>query len=287
MRKFKNYESPDLDEDFLNNDLGKKLVYISNTEPTGNNREKLWIRKSPNLLEKKIYRMGYYDNSGNFTYAQSIVTYKRIYIKGTIYIQGTSVESASCRITEFSSSDTFIKRTIALNSSLQLDPNTAYIYVSVDHSDTKRIDNLMISSGNTQKTYVSYYEPYIYQLNDNNIYETIPRDNFAQIIGTHLAYNNTETTYNIRTEIHNNDKFVSIRLYSDSLKQISQGNTNYTLLILPPELRLGIELRQTIITTSGGRLEIVIKTDGSVQIATAYTAINAGDKLRWNINYGL
>ena len=144
---------------------------VSSTEPTGNNRNKVWFKRGKNLFNKMLANAGYYYVDGTSYIGNA--NWKYIFIKAqpnTTYVaSGVSNNNQSIGIAEFDSNGTVITGGFSYkNGSFTTNSNTSFLVVSCRVED---LDTYMLEQGTTATTYEEYVEPEIYTRNNNNVYE--------------------------------------------------------------------------------------------------------------------
>ena len=184
MKLFKDLPNTDtpINAEMLNQ-IQDNLVVVSATEPTGDNREKVWIQKGKNLLDKNnVLVMEYfYINTTDMTYAVSDEKVHLIVFKckqnqtytiskqaGNYFRIATSTNAPSqgTKINQTLANHTATKQTITTG----LNDNYIGIYIGEDDLTTM-VNSLQIEYGTETTKYEEYIEPKIYVLNDNDVYE--------------------------------------------------------------------------------------------------------------------
>lgn len=172
-------------------------VVISATEPTGDNREKVWIQKGKNLFNKNNYNLykGFIHGENLFfvdnNYANTV--YLRIEPNTTYTISRKIVDTDFAigtgsfipianeqRINSYRDYKNEVSATITTGT------EDKYIYIYLLWSDgatatlEEVLQGLQIEQGSTATEYEEYIEPKIYVKNDNNVYEEfISKDNLV------------------------------------------------------------------------------------------------------------
>lgn len=154
--------------------LGDSII-VSASEPTDNNRKKVWFQEGKNLFNKNDITTSYYidpdgqmGNSsvsntsgfikvskGNLTLSYEYTTLLNVGNRGYVfYDNNKSVLSGGTYL----NSDKITKLSC---------PQDGYVRFSYD----KNVNNIQLEYGNTKTTYEAYIEPKIFIKDDNNIYE--------------------------------------------------------------------------------------------------------------------
>lgn len=162
------------------NQIQDKLVVVSATEPTGDNREKVWIQKGKNLYNVNKRLMGRYidETTGDLIVQPSSditantnvghVTEKIPCLGNTTYT--ISGENNRNRWIEYYDDGSHSLPTY--NTSFTTSSNAKYIqcYFYAGVSDISSL-KIQIEQGTTATEYEEYIEPKIYVKNDNGVYE--------------------------------------------------------------------------------------------------------------------
>ena len=155
-------------------------IVVSATEPTGDNREKVWIQKGKNLLDIKEHFVGAYLNetTGDFTSQTSSeissntnvghVTNKIPCLGNTTYI--ISGEHNRNRWIEYyaDGSHSTPKYATSFTTTAKAKYIQCYFYAGASNISSLKIQ---IEQGSTATAYEPYVEPRVYIKNDNDIYE--------------------------------------------------------------------------------------------------------------------
>ena len=161
--------------------LNDKLVVVSATEPT-ENREKIWIQKGKNLLNKDVgfTTDAFISNTGEISTATNNALFNGyISIKSsTIYTISTNT-NITFAFSFYDKNYNFIERDIATSTkvfSYTAPSNAVYMRIHINMSSTITQDiidglDIMLEQNATATTYEAYVESKIYCLNDNNVYE--------------------------------------------------------------------------------------------------------------------
>jgi len=211
------------------NQIQDKLVVVSATEPTGDNREKVWMQKGKNLI-RNFYTNNHYDNEGN-TFVSSTVFGRTEYIKVKLnvdYIFSHSLGTNSGWINCFDENFNYIEmlnHNNILNSFKITNTNVKYIMISVYHATNMADDSWMqLEQDSTATEHEEYIEPKIYVKNDNGIYEEFYKQNKEVVLfqGSEIGdINLADSTYNYKyIEVF----FSSAAGENDSVKVPSNSN---------------------------------------------------------------
>lgn len=230
------------------NQIQDNLVVVSATEPTGDNREKVWIQKGKNLFNKnkniiKGYRLV---GNGNLE-VDSNFFYQNEYIKVSSNTNYTisSYELDYFIIEKYNKDKQFLERiyTDLTDNKFTFETfnDTQYLKISCR---TPNLDSLQLEQGSTATEYEEYIEPKIYVLNDNGVYEEfISKENLVnystgeQRIGTWIdgkpLYRKVVERTNFESGSHevgwdnaNIDKIVKKDFVLSTNGEIISGNIN-------------------------------------------------------------
>lgn len=168
------------------NQIQDKLVIVSSTEPTGDNREKVWIRRGKNRFNKNETK---YLNNTYLTSNKSIgetLTVKTYYIECESNTTYTISKKAGKYFRFASSANTPSKNgtvtAIVINDTgkvltITTGPNDKYILFNIHNSssDTETeqeiLNSVQIEQNLTATEREDYIENKIYVKNDNDVYE--------------------------------------------------------------------------------------------------------------------
>lgn len=169
------------------NQIQDNLVVVSATEPTGDDREKVWMKKGKNLFDKNNPNsiFAYIDTTNNIFNEQEDA--KSVYVKirpNTTYtISKTSGKTfrvaTSANIPQKSGS---IISTVAnhTGNSITINAGSNANYLFINYYNTQNGDtanendmrnSIQVEQGSIATAYETYIEPKIYILNDNDVYE--------------------------------------------------------------------------------------------------------------------
>lgn len=202
MKLFKDLPNTDTPINAENlNQIQDNLVVVSPTEPTGDNREKVWIQKGKNLFNKSrmvgnltINEDGIFENdeTASVHYIQ-VVSGKTYSISSNLDRQW--VLNTSVNIPSLGGSGNV--RTVTSGTTIQVTIPEGHNYLNIrNHPSSANEDsinqNVQVEQNSTATAYEAYIEPKIYVLNDNDVYEefiskedTLERySTEEQIIGT-------------------------------------------------------------------------------------------------------
>lgn len=150
--------------------LGDRIV-VSSTEPTGDNRKKVWFQKGKNLFNKNDVRYGYELNGGDGSVVESekyfVSDYIKVYPGQKLYKSGSSAGTSNCFYDE---NKNFISTVRLVDGVISVPTTNSISYMRTNGLLTD-LDSIQITSGDTQLAYEAYIEPKIFIKNDNNIYE--------------------------------------------------------------------------------------------------------------------
>lgn len=150
--------------------LGDSIV-VSATEPTGNNRRKVWFRKGKNLFDKSKALLGYWisNEQGDIAKADNdvfITDFIPVFKNVPVYIPATG----TARRQFYNKNKVGI--TYLNNSKAQVFTPTEDGFIRVTCvTSTVTMDSLMIYYGTTETEYEAYIEPKIYIKNSYDVYE--------------------------------------------------------------------------------------------------------------------
>lgn len=173
--------------------LGDSIV-VSATEPTGNNRRKVWFRKGKNLFDKNTSIItGYYlDDKGSLVSSENS-WYQNVFIEVNSKIQYTiSSTVAVLRICFYDKDEKFISRatTEGTNITFFTPENCKYVRLSGNNADTQ-VQRLQLEQNSTATSYEAYVESQIFIKNSNEIYEEfINNNNIKELTFTKNEANN-------------------------------------------------------------------------------------------------
>lgn len=178
------------------NQIKDNLVVVSPTEPTGDNREKVWMQKGKNLfnvnqLNVLLVNNASYSKQNNEIIVTSNGDYSRIELLvklevGKTYFLSTNVTNSIAGRTNISiySSGYTIKYTeqyvydTAGIFGVVFTPEEENIIIvlysnasSDNDTNTVNFSNIQLEQGSTATDYEEYIEPKMYVKNDNDVYE--------------------------------------------------------------------------------------------------------------------
>lgn len=176
------------------NQIKDKLVVVSATEPTGDNREKVWIQKGKNLFNKNnaIILNGFLDNNlARLGIAQNDRIIVIPCMGNTTYTISKSVVTSSFRVACYENDTLPILTTVATdynvanliknNSSKSItittSNNAKYLFIHYGKVTTdadileESFNSIQVEQNSTATEYEDYIEHKIYVLNDNGVYE--------------------------------------------------------------------------------------------------------------------
>lgn len=152
--------------------LGDRVV-VSPTEPTGNNRKKIWFQKGKNLFNKNNIQSGS-ELLSTTLYAQPnsdyyISDYIEITPGQTYYLSGNKTRGTTNIF--YNENKVPVSSYAAATGTIPI-PNSA-TYIRFNGRLNELDNNIQLEQGSKATTYEAYIRPTIYILNDNNVYEKI------------------------------------------------------------------------------------------------------------------
>ena len=172
MIKFVNNSEPDITDENLNKmqqDIG---TVVSATEPQGDERLRVWIKKGKNLFNKKNVVTGQLEGDGSITYTSQYYTSDFISINPETSYYKTSTNSARLKFYDKDKKPLTSKYDDIENANTSTEfvspTNAYYLRLTLNPS---YIDTLQIEQGTSATSYEAYIEPEIYVLNNNGVYE--------------------------------------------------------------------------------------------------------------------
>lgn len=144
-------------------------VVVSATEPTGNNREKVWIQKSKNIFDGQL-ETGNINSSGS-NYDDSTVVRSKNFINvepSQDYMISNNGVAINVNVVQYDKNYTFISKINVNATEITTSATTKFIkFIYAVQSEYK----IQIEQGSIATSYEEYVEPKIYVLNNNGIYE--------------------------------------------------------------------------------------------------------------------
>lgn len=174
-------------------------VIVSPTEPTGNNRKKVWMQKGKNLVKRLI--LGEIRNFLVGDIPSIVNSTTRVIMEGLFtYVEGgTSITASIASGYQYAiyicdenkqiiyAPTSYSNTTMTIN----LPDNAKYIFVRIKNDEgtdiaESELDNIkfMITYGTDETDYEKYIEPKIYIKNDNGIYEEFIKKSEDEIYST-------------------------------------------------------------------------------------------------------
>ncbi len=152
--------------------LGDRVV-VSPTEPTGDNRKKVWFQKGKNLFNKNNIQSGS-ELLSTTLYAQPnsdyyISDYIEVVPGQTYYLSGNK-GSGTTNIF-YDENKAPVSSYSATTGAIPIPDNATYMRFNGRLSELD--NNIQLEQGSKATTYEAYIRPTIYILNDNNVYEKI------------------------------------------------------------------------------------------------------------------
>ncbi len=269
----------------IENAISESGVIVSATEPTGANREKIWVQKSENMCNPNNKYTGAIATAvvGNMiTYGTSEKTYtlkKCCKVqKGKAYAiswKPNTINTIGSRIiavvndndiTQYSTSYTNDS-----NSFIFTPTASGYLSISLDANATE-----VQVEGENATTYKPYVEPRIYVLN-NNIYEELMQKEKIEKVTQNLTLNTTYANGGTVNYIKSNNIVQAyIRL---DLKAVSTAasyiNIASGLLFKPlTELKIYANLLSNNEAILSNNILVQIRTDGAIYLKTTASYAN-------------
>ena len=240
MIKFVNNSEPDITDENLNKmqqDIG---TVVSATEPQGDERLRVWIKKGKNLFNKKNVVTGQLEGDGSITYTSQYYTSDFISINPETSYYKTSTNSARFKFYDKDKKPlTSVYNDIenANGATKFISPiNAYYVRLTINPS---YLDTLQIEQDTSGTSYESYIEPEIYVLNSNGIYEKLVKKvsdtgwlNVALSSGVNPASNGLGGAVGLQYRKIDNHVYVR-----GSVTFNNTGEGTITLAILPAEFR--------------------------------------------------
>lgn len=152
--------------------LGDRVV-VSPTEPTGDNRKKVWFQKGKNLFNKNNIQSGS-ELLSTTLYAQPnsdyyISDYIEIAPGQTYYLSGN--KTAGTTNIFYDENKAPVSSYGAMTGAIPIPDNATYMRFNGRLNELD--NNIQLEQGSKATTYEAYIRPTIYILNDNNVYEQI------------------------------------------------------------------------------------------------------------------
>lgn len=164
--------------------LGDRVV-VSPTEPTGDNRKKVWFQKGKNLFNKNNIQSGS-ELLSTTLYAQPnsdyyISDYIEITPGQTYYLSGNKVAGTTNIF--YNENKVPVSSYSAVTGTIPIPDSATYIRFNGRLNELD--NNIQLEQGSKATTYEAYIRPTIYILNDNNVYEkiieTVDKNDFYSI----------------------------------------------------------------------------------------------------------
>lgn len=255
----------------IENAISESGVIVSATEPTGANREKVWLQHSESLFDKTTSTKNQYiDDSGNYgsSTVSNLSDYIPIVSNTTYIVKGYSTTSSTKRIAFFTENKTIIRvKTLLNNTDIKISfttpSNAKYVRLQYLADDE---DNLTID-----------VEPKMYVLNDNNVYEEFAQKEQIEKVTQNLTLNTTYANGGTANYIKSNNTvqaYIRLDLKAVS-KPASYINIASGLLFKPlTELRIYANLLNNIEVLSSNEALVQIKTNGDIYLKTTASYAN-------------
>ena len=154
--------------------LKKTQIVVSATEPTGNNREKVWIQKGKNLFNSNLYIINLAENlSSGYIYLKLEPNTK--YTMSTTlpyYEGGANFFVAGGKVTSVSTNENGVG---IGESRIIVSDSEGFITIAyrkiIGFTGDLTLYEYQLEQGPTATAYEAYIEPKIYVKNDNDLYE--------------------------------------------------------------------------------------------------------------------
>ena len=179
MKLFKDLPSTDTPINAENlNQIQDNLVVVSATEPTGDNREKVWMQKGKNLI--KGFRAGYGFNAiiGQYEIASMFSSTEAIDVEvGQTYIFSHSIGhiggGVHCLDANNNHVETLNQDTITSPFTITNPNCKKVVIVAWDPNNNASVNEtwMQLEQNTVATAYEAYIEPKIYVKNDNSVYE--------------------------------------------------------------------------------------------------------------------
>ncbi len=305
---FKNGEAPYISDVTLNQmqklikaDTKDSGVVVSSTEPTENNRKKVWIQHSKNLYREQEVMNGLWSSSGvvgnngsgwyvvvpirgENTYTISRKKGKADNSNLSLIAFTTNVyPAANATIIDSIVSDSANGKQVTIETTLEAN----YLFIGVAAGNvatvTEEVQNLALEElqveiGDSATEYEAPVENDIL-VKENEGYNSISPKTI-KILDT------TNTEYNIRVRAYKCGKVITVTLYTTTLaKQISQGQQSIILGQLGEE---NGPLENFIVMLSsayGQRFSIQCNSNGNIYISYAYSNVATPNQIAQMVTY--
>lgn len=244
MKLFKDLPNTDTPINAENlNQIQDNLVVVSKTEPTGDNREKVWMQKGKNLFDKNNPNsiFSYIDTTNNIFNEQEDA--KSVYVKirpNTTY----TISKTSGKTFRVATSEKIPQKNVAIISTvanhtgnsvtINAGSNANYLlinYYNATNGDTANEydirNSIQVEQGSTATEYEAYIEPKMYVKNDNDVYEEF----YKSVIKIGSVVNPDNTIFQIEnSDIKQINNIVFVDLSIKLLKDIPV-NTQFNFAI--------------------------------------------------------
>ena len=265
----------------IENAISESGVIVSATEPTGANREKVWLQHKNILFQNSDEWQQGTISSTSGTIVDSttrIRTSNFIEVESnTEHIFTINNNNFKFLIFEYTSDETFIKSTDWITSAKYkyITSETGHkIKIIISHTDNSTIETSEIS---TIKLNLSNTQSKIYVLNDNNVYEEFIQKEQIKKVTQNLTLNTTYAKGGTVNYIKSNNivqAYMRLDLEAVS-KPASYINIASGLLFKPlTELRIYANLLSNIEVLSSNEALVQIKTNGDIYLKTTASYAN-------------
>ncbi len=265
----------------IENAISESGVIVSATEPTGANREKLWLQHKNILFQNSDEWQQGTISSESGTIVDSTT---RIRTSNFIEVESNTehiftINNNNCKflIFEYTSDETFIKSTDWITSAKYkyITSETGHkIKIIISHTDNSTIETSEIS---TIKLNLSNTQSKIYVLNDNNVYEEFIQKEQIKKVTQNLTLNTTYAKGGTVNYIKSNN-IVQAYMRLD-LKAVSTAasyiNIASGLLFKPlTELKIYANLLSNNEAILSNNILVQIRTDGAIYLKTTASYAN-------------
>lgn len=188
--------------------LGDRVV-VSPTEPTGDNRKKVWMQKGKNKFNPNDKTNGYLNINGSFTSATDWTCSGFIEINSNKYILSANATATRVIWCEYDGSMNIIgtRHEVAYGNPIAIvSVNTKYIRVCFNDGTAT---DIQLEQGTTATTYEPYVEDKIYIKNNNDVYEE-----FIEKNGEIILYENQNGNNGYEIELFDTvEKYTEVEIY--------------------------------------------------------------------------
>ena len=199
---------------------------VSPTEPTGNNKNKVWVKKGKNLFDRNSATFGYFNAaSGQLTTGDANWKYCWIKVEpSTAYVvSGVTTTQSSIGIAEFNANGGVVPNSgfNYHNGTFTTKATTAYLGACCRIGE---VNTFQIEQGTTATAYEAYVEPQIYIKNNNNVYEEFNQDEVF-VSSNEPAGSNAKVWFKKGKNLFNAYKYSYITRDNNETYQINGANS--------------------------------------------------------------